>query len=284
MVELGDSGLSAAQIEFVERTLPGAEIEADLSWGLFENIVLQVRASDRSYMVKAGGPGNHHIQREIAAHASWTGELAAAGLTSLLVAADPVANALVLERLDGVLVQGADAEYQPEVHAQAGRLLRRFHAQHDERSETYEAEEIAKTLRNLEVVHRIDPESVDRARRLLESHRPTPAVLVATHGDWQPRNWLIDRGTVRVIDFGRFGLRPASADLMRLHVQQWRGRPELADAFFAEYGPDPRDPGPWRIALLREAIGTAVWAFQVGDEGFEAQGHRMLGEALALFD
>ena len=32
---------------------------------------------------------------------------------------------------------------------------------------------------------------------------------------------------------------------------------------------------------LREAISTAVWAFRVGDEAFEQQGHRRIAEALA---
>lgn len=37
------------------------------------------------------------------------------------------------------------------------------------------------------------------------------------------------------------------------------------------------------MATVHEAIGTAVWAYQVGDERFERQGHRMVAEALELF-
>ncbi|MBS9376660.1 hypothetical protein GON09_005681 [Rhodococcus sp. B50] len=37
------------------------------------------------------------------------------------------------------------------------------------------------------------------------------------------------------------------------------------------------------MVTLREAIGTAVWAYQVGDEPFENEGHRMLADALTLF-
>jgi hypothetical protein len=52
--------------------------------------------------------------------------------------------------------------------------------------------------------------------------------VVPTHGDWQPRNWLIDEGVVRVIDFGRADLRPAAEDFVRLARQDyWRDlRPE----------------------------------------------------------
>jgi len=32
---------------------------------------------------------------------------------------------------------------------------------------------------------------------------------------------------------------------------------------------------------VREAIGTATWAYAVGDDAFEAQGLRMIDEALA---
>jgi hypothetical protein len=32
---------------------------------------------------------------------------------------------------------------------------------------------------------------------------------------------------------------------------------------------------------VREAIGTTAWAYQVGDELFEAEGHRMIAEALS---
>ncbi|WP_024874501.1 hypothetical protein [Saccharomonospora piscinae] len=46
----------------------------------------------------------------------------------------------------------------------------------------------------------------------------------------------------------------------RVTVQQWHESPSLEDAFLSGYGSDPRDPEVWRIELLREAIGTAVWA------------------------
>jgi hypothetical protein len=32
---------------------------------------------------------------------------------------------------------------------------------------------------------------------------------------------------------------------------------------------------------VREAIGTAVWAHQVGDDPFEGPGHRVIADALA---
>jgi hypothetical protein len=283
MVGWADVGLSPAQATFVEEHLPGARVVRDLSWGLFDNHVAEVRAGGDAFVVKAGGPDNHHIRREIGAHESWTQALVAEGLTSRMVAADRDRNVLVLEYLPGGLVEGAPAEHDPETWEQAGRLLRAFHAQHAERSDDHEARETAKSLRALEAEHRIDPASVAEARSVLERSEPRPVVLVPTHGAWQPRNWLIDHGVVRVIDFGRFGFRPASSDLIRVDSKQWPEHPDLAAAFFDGYGPDPREPDLWPVVRLREAIGTAVWAYEVGDDRFEEHGHRMLAAALRAF-
>ena len=38
----------------------------------------------------------------------------------------------------------------------------------------------------------------------------------------------------------------------------------------------------WRMLLVREAIGTAIWASMVGDEKFEMEGHRMIADVLGL--
>jgi thiamine kinase-like enzyme len=119
-----------------------------------------------------------------------------------------------------------------------------------------------------------------RLREAVAAHDHEPAELVPTHGDWQPRNWLVHEGRVSVIDLGRADLRPAATDLARLARQEWLGRPDLEEAFLAGYGGDPRETAAWQRTLLREAIGTAVWAHQVGDEPFEAQGHRMIAQAL----
>ncbi|GLY29368.1 hypothetical protein Kisp02_27330 [Kineosporia sp. NBRC 101731] len=67
-----------------------------------------------------------------------------------------------------------------------------------------------------------------------------------------------------------------------MSAQQFRGRPELEVAFFEGYGERPGDVGAWERLRVREAIGTAAWAHQVGDEGFERQGLRMIAEALDL--
>jgi hypothetical protein len=86
---------------------------------------------------------------------------------------------------------------------------------------------------------------------------------------------------VSVIDFGRAAMRPAMSDLARLAAQDFRRVPALEAAFLEGYGSDPREPGAWHRNRVREAIGTAAWAFRVGDESFETQGHRMIADALS---
>jgi len=145
---------------------------------------------------------------------------------------------------------------------------------------TYEKLANEKALAWLSGPHRISPPTADRLRAQIASWPALPAALTPTHGDWQPRNWLIHDGIVSVIDFGRAAMRPALTDFGRLAAQDFRRDPNLEAAFLDGYGDDPREPDAWNRTRIREAIGTACWAYRVGDEAFEAQGHRMIAEAL----
>lgn len=274
--------LSPAQAVWVHDRLD-PKLVRDMSWNLVESTVLHVRSGDRDIIVKAGGPTNHHIDRELAAHPEFTRTLVDTGHAAALLDADTDLRVMLLDYLPGRLVEGTEAEHDPDTHRQAGDLLRRLHDQDTRIDEEHDRRVNERALGWLDGRHRIDPDAARRARRILESAPTPPVRVVPTHGDWQPRNWLIDGDTVRVIDFGRFGFRPAATDLVRLAARQWRGRPALEHAFFEGYEDDPRDPDAWRLHTLREAIGTACWAHQVGDEAFERHGHRMLADALSAF-
>lgn len=293
----GDTGLDDEQIAFMQQTLPDAVVVADDSWGLLDTRVLHVRAGDESFTVKASGPTNTHFPRELDAHRTATAALRAGGDTGALIAANEEYRVLVLERVPGHLALGAPDEHDPDVHRQAGAVLRRLHDQDTRHDPTFLQHEQAKALAALDAPHRIPDGVVAHTRaalRALPTDHTTQS-LVPTHGDFHPRNWIVDdeddasdsrddrRRRLRVIDFGRFGWRPASFDLTRLAVLHWQHDPELEAAFFDGYGDDPRESDAWRWLQLREAVGTATWAYAVGDEGFEAQGHDMLRRALAAF-
>lgn len=260
------------------------ELVGDLSWHLVDTVVLHARCDAGDVIVKAAGPANHHIAREIAAHSGVTTPLIAARRTSRMLHADEDLRVFVLEYQPGILVQGSGHELSPDVHRQAGEMLRLIHdAEPPRGDDEYLVRIAARAATWLETDHRIDPADVGAAKEILGSVIPSTVEVVPTHGDWHTRNWLIDGSRVTAIDFGRFGRRTRSSDLCRLAVKEWRASPQLERAFLDGYGADPRDPRVWRLELLCEAIGTAAWARRVRDDAFEAQGLRQLSEALRLF-
>ncbi|RIK17142.1 MAG: aminoglycoside phosphotransferase [Acidobacteria bacterium] len=274
-------GLTPEQRDLVVGWLGEPELVSEHSWGLVDTVVLRVRAAGRDLTVKAAGPANHHIGRELDAHERWTGPLLDGDRAPRLVHADRGARVLVATWLPGDLAQDGPAQHDPEVHRQAGALLARLHQQTAGVDDGWEATQRTRVLTWLGRDHRIPEEQEARVRELVAGWPDEPAVVAPTHGDYQPRNWLWDDGTVRVIDFGRAAMRPPATDLARLASREWLGRPELETAFLEGYGEDPREAGAWSRMQLAEAVGTAAWAYQVGDEAFEAQGMRMLTDALA---
>lgn len=273
--------LTPRQRDLVVSWLTGAHVAADHSWGLAGTTVLELTHGDDRYILKAGDETDHHLAREIRAHREWLSPWTSMGRAPLLVHADADARLLLTRFLPGRLVEGTPDERRAGTYRQAGELLARFHGQLRVEDDAFEAREKRKTLALLDRPHRIDAVTLGRLRAEIESW-PTPrSTLVPTHGDWQPRNWLMHDGSLRVIDLGRADLRPASTDLARLAAQQFRGAPGLETAFLDGYGTDPREAGAWRRIRIREAVGTAVWAHQVGTEAFERQGLRMITEALS---
>lgn len=280
--------LSPAQRRLLDEWLPGMEVVTDHSWGLVGTTVLEVLHDGQRLIVKAADEADRHLARELRGHRLWLEPLASQGLGPRLLHADDDAKLIVTVFLPGRLVQGTAAEWDPEVYRRAGEVLALFHDQPiDERTGSttgveYEAHENARALSWLDTPHRIEPSIAARLRDEIATWPTPPVRLAPSHGDWQPRNWLVDEGGhVRVIDFGRADLRPAMVDFARLNAQQFRTMPALEQAFLDGYGTDPRDPEGWVRVQVREGMATAVWAYHVGDEGFERQGHRMIDEALA---
>ena len=274
------AALSERQRELVERWLPGAVVAVDHSWGLVATRVLQLRCGPSDYIVKAADPGDRHLARELRAHREWLGPWVDRGLAPALAHADLDAGLLVTHYLPGALVLGHPAAADPHIFRQAGSALRALHRQVAITDPAHEARENAAIQAWLDKPHRIEHAVEARLRAEIAGWPTPPARLVPTHGDWQPRNWLVDHGVLRIIDFGRAALRPAMTDLARLATQDFQRDPRLEVAFFEGYGPDPRERPAWRRVQLRQAIGTAVWAHQVGDTAFEAQGHRMIAELI----
>lgn len=262
--------------------LPGAVLVHDHSWHLVQTTVLQLEApAHGTVIVKAGGLADHHLRRELRAHREWLDPWVRTGHAPQILHADADAKLLVTKFLPGTLVEGDPAQEDPETYRQAGELLARFHAQQVEASTDWNSQLAHRALGWFERPHRIDAESVTALRAEIDSWtRQGEVALVPTHGDWQPRNWLIHQGEVRVIDFGRADLRPRVEDFARLARQDFARDPQLEEAFVLGYGHDPRDGDLWRRTLVVEAIGTAVWAHGVGNESFERVGLRQITQLL----
>lgn len=272
--------LSGPQRALLDGWLPGWQAVADHSWGLVGTTVLEIAHEGSRLIAKAGDERDHHIARELRAHREWLTPWTSQARAPGLLYGDFDNKLLVTEFLPGRLVEGTVHERRPDTYRQAGVLLAQLHAQLSVVDHDYEARARAKALAWLDAPHRISPGDVARLRETLDSWPAPATTLVPTHGDCQPRNWLVHEDLVSVIDFGRSDLRPAATDLTRLAAQQFRDDPALEEAFLEGYGGDPREPQAWLRDRIREAIGTAAWAHKVGDESFERQGLRMIAEAL----
>lgn len=270
------SRLSPVQRDLLARWLPDATVVADLSWGLVETTVLELLSDQGRLVVKAGGVSDGHIARELRAHREWLGPWVATGHAPELLHGDVASKILVTRYLRGVLVEGTAAQDDPDTYRQAGSLLAAFHDQLSVVDDEWHDRFRARVEQHLARPHRIDCEIVNRVQAEMADWPSGGARVVPTHGDWQPRNWLVDDDVVRVIDLGRADLRPPSEDFVRIARQDFARDPSLEAAFLEGYGGDPREPEEWRRALVGEAVGTAVWAFGVGDHAFENFGHQQL--------
>ncbi|GGC78233.1 hypothetical protein GCM10011512_00970 [Tersicoccus solisilvae] len=271
--------LTAEQRRLLSSWLGDWEQVADLSWPLQDITVLHGCTATDDVVIKAS-PTTHHIAREIRAHRRMVGSLA--GRTPRLLHADREHRILVTRYLPGELVQGTDAERDPETYRQAGQLLARLHgAGSDHVNAGYDGaalDKIGDLIRRAEGL--VDADQLAAIRSRAARHRLEPRPVTATHGDYQPRNWLIHDGVVSVIDWGRAGYRPWVSDLIRL-AHQLTGSTVLWEALLAGYGRDPADePGAWLLDNLLQSVGTVVWAHDVGDPVFEAEGRAMVARVL----
>lgn len=278
--------LSPQQRARLEVLYPDAAIVADHSWP-FGITVLEFHAAGTHLLLKASGT-SHHLEREYRAHTRWLGALDAD--VPSLVAYDHTAGLLVKTFLPGRLVLASPAERDPEVFRRAGTLLGRLHrglapiqAPH------YEESMVRKTRAWLGRAAGLAPaEQLRAATHWLEAYRPSPVELVPTHGDYQPRNWLLrPDGRLAVIDFGRAELRPWYSDLVRMEHGDFAIRPALRVAFMDGYGSAPAPDGGAaadagrRLDELMQSLGTIVWSHEMGDAHFEEHGRSMLARILA---
>lgn len=268
--------LNPAQLEWLHRQLGQVTVVADRSWPGTTSTVLQIVSSSGEDLIlkTAAPPMTMHITREIAAHRSITRALSDSGNAQQMVVHSEDLGVLVLKYLPGELVQDSPHEFSPETHFQAGKLLFQLHQQGARRDENYQELLIESGSQWLNRPHRVPEEEARIIRTIFTQTRPVPVTVVPTHGDWHPRNWLVETGDglprIRAIDFGRFAWRTPQSDFVRLELAQWLAHPELSAAFLEGYGTDPRDDS-YNLEQLVQVVSSACWAHMMGDDPFEQQ-------------
>jgi Ser/Thr protein kinase RdoA (MazF antagonist) len=215
----------------------------DCSWQRDTSAVWRLSsASGGCWYLKRHSSGRFH-EREVAALRNWAPALGP-GRVPELAAADPEILVMVVTAVPGEPVLGLrlSTREEQQVHRQAGQMLGRLH----ESRLVPGAGEDASRLTSRVDAHLDQAGGLltpaqramvrDCASRLAWLGPRVPAV--ASHGDFQPRNWLWDTasGRLGIIDWERAEPAPAVRDLVRLEYGPWDGRPDLREDFFAGYG------------------------------------------------
>ena len=271
--------LTLVQRNLLDVWLDDWEVLADLSWPLQDTAVLDVRSGGRRYIVKASR-ASHHIAREIDAHdqflrrfSVWVPRLAHSSRDELI---------LVTHYLPGELVEGTNAEVDPEIYRQAGCRLKQLLVP-GPLSEDYIQRLVTDAKLSISRARLLVPEvQLAELEARLVSVSIRPVALSLTHGDYQPRNWLVNDGQLRVIDFGRADQRHWTSELVRLANQQFAGRAHLECAFLEglDRPMTAQDCEIYRLECIQQALGTVVWANSISDSAFEEHGRRMVRAVL----
>jgi Phosphotransferase enzyme family len=269
----------AAILQGVERVLGRIDMIGDRSMSHGEALVLDV--ADRSgvgWIAKATRQ-RVHFERELLAYLNWVPVLG--DRAPLLRHADDDLRLLVLSRLPGEPVDRSIHVHEPAVFEQAGRLLRLFHDSARQASDHKFVDRLRARAESyvFRSQHLVDAQDLAFVGHAVDELLDGPSLAtVPCHRDYQPRNWLVHEGMVRVIDFGHADHDLWTVDMGRMYFGEWADQPDLQEAFFAGYGRVPH-VSDWRIFRQYSAFGaltTIVWAHEHDDPAFERHGREML--------
>lgn len=225
-------------------------------------------------------------EREVTAYRRWVPALGT-GRAPRLLAADPGLRAVLITALPGQVARGPHIPQadEPEIHRQAGILLRRLHSASlataipgTGRVAARAEEHIARAGALLSGE---DAELVRyHAAHLLQCAQRLPAV--PTHGDAQPKNYLWDPGSrqLALIDFERAEPGPAVRDLVRLQYGVWNGKPFLRNAFLDGYGRalTADEESALRDLAALDAVSAIWWGSANSDADIMTRGYRTLAQ------
>ncbi len=246
----------------------------------------EVRAPARRVIVKRHLRGRGFAQ-EHAAYRALARPLAR-WLPELL-AADPPLGLLVLTYLPGLPASEPSLTPVPDtlapardptpIHHEAGAFLRALHEAHlpgaDDPLPLAEAlrRRCAAALRRAAAL--VPAGDLDRlAARVARTRAFDDAPRLPAHRDFGPWNWRYDPSAARlgVLDWEHARPDAAVVDRVRLRVDAWARRPDLAAAFDRGYGRPQGDREEEQLDLLchLHAVATLAWSARHGDTALAA--------------
>lgn len=260
----------------------------DCSWQRDTSAVWRLRGACGCWYLKRHSSARFH-EREVTGLRDWAPTLGP-GRVPELAAADPEILVMIVTAVPGELVLGVQlsAEDEQQVHWQAGRLLRRLH---ESCPPTGAGEDVGRLTSQVDghldqVGGLLTPVqralARDCAGRLAWLGPKLPAV--ASHGDFQPRNWIWDTasGQLGIIDWERAGPAAAVRDLVRLEDGPWDGRPDLREHFYTGYGRtlSPEESEAHFCYAVLDALSGLRWGLANGDDAVVGRAWRTFERSL----
>ncbi|WP_224275001.1 aminoglycoside phosphotransferase family protein [Streptomyces sp. LS1784] len=221
--------------------------------------VWEIRTGDGSRLFAKRHKNALMHQRETAAYRHLAPALGP-GRAPTLLAEDGRTLLVVTTALPGVpaIKAALSPAEECEVYRQAGLLAARIHAQPTSVSVIGERLPWSQERERALARARDAQLSTEDTEVLAEATRTEPphTALTTCHGDFGPRNWLVQHQgadlIVGVIDFERTQVEePVRRDLMRVMLQLTPYRPDLRAAFLAGYG---------RVLTADEWAACRAWA------------------------
>jgi len=264
----GSGDAPAELLSFATRILGPSDLVADCSWAHGRSSVLRLRDGDGTTWFLKRHNDRDRYRAEVTAYQQWVPALG--GQAPRLRAHDDTLHAVILSAVPGVppawpadtLADGDEERRAGEAAVQrsAGALLRQFHDGQpglpwdDFAAAKYEEfDRLAPVAAGLLTAREL---AAARSQVGDLAGLPCPG-KVACHRDYTPRNWLVDAGSVCVVDFEWSRLDAWVSDLARLRLGIWAARPDLREAFLSGYGRELT--GTDRAMLHGCAVLTGVW-------------------------
>jgi hypothetical protein len=242
--------------------------------------VIQVETTSGEELVVKQHLNRTLHEREVHAYRHWTTALGSSA--PALAAVDHTAMIIAVSALPGR--SSGPPDLTPDVHRQAGALLRRFHEAGPRTSPPWFRDWLRDRAGHWgsRAAALLTPDDAT----VIEDHLTALSDMGIPRGspchlDFQPRNWLISRsGDVSLIDFEHARIDLPARDLVRLRFRTWPGRPDLRDAFLDGYG-RPLTPAEdqlvWHLGAL-DALTALARGNENADPELTAVGRATLGQ------